>query len=66
VLEPGRAAVRPPRVSSPVSPTVLQLVAIVQLHWPTLRAVDLTGGAEDWAETLMRVTGAELFEEALH
>jgi hypothetical protein len=53
-------------VSSPVSPTVLQLVAIVQLRWPTVRDLYLRGGAEDWAETLMRDTGAALFEEALH
>jgi two-component system cell cycle sensor histidine kinase/response regulator CckA len=36
-----------------------QLVAIVQLRWPTVRAMYLTGGAEDWAGELMRETGAE-------
>lgn len=36
-----------------------QLVAIVQLRWPTVRAMYLTGGVEDWAGELMRETGAE-------
>lgn len=36
-----------------------QLVAIVQLRWPTLRAMYLSGGAENWAEELMRSTGVE-------
>ena len=36
-----------------------QLVAIVQLRWPTVRSMYLTGGVEDWAGELMRETGAE-------
>ncbi len=36
-----------------------QLVAIVQLRWPTVRPMYLTGGVEDWAGELMRETGAE-------
>lgn len=36
-----------------------QLVAIVQLRWPAVRAMYLTGGVEDWAGELMRETGAE-------
>src|SRR5574339_274601 len=35
-----------------------QLVAIVQLRWPTVRSMYLTGGVEDWAGELMRETGA--------
>jgi len=35
-----------------------QLVAVVQLRWPAVRALYLSGGAEDWAVELMRGTGA--------
>jgi two-component system cell cycle sensor histidine kinase/response regulator CckA len=31
-----------------------QLVAIVQIRWPALHALCMTGGAEDWALKLMR------------
>jgi two-component system cell cycle sensor histidine kinase/response regulator CckA len=36
-----------------------QLVAIVQLRWPAVRAMYLTGGVEDRAGELIRETGAE-------
>jgi two-component system cell cycle sensor histidine kinase/response regulator CckA len=40
-----------------------QLVAVVQLRWPAVRALYLSGGAEDWAVELMRDTGAECLKK---
>ena len=42
-----------------------QLVAVVQLRWPAVRAMYMTGGAEGWAEQLMRDTGAACLRKPL-
>ena len=40
-----------------------QLVAIVQIRWPAVRALCMTGGAEEWALQLMRDANLQCLEK---
>ncbi len=40
-----------------------QLVAIVQIRWPAMRALCMTGGAEDWALKLIRESQTQCLQK---